>query len=126
MFNLSKDDVITTLNNYSKIMSRIVEVVDEIGFLTSKHDTLEIEKTELLGDPIDTVYVIAYDSHYDIYDWTSGEFPLDFLFEDEAAHKDWYKNKREEAKKRYENAQKKAQRERELIELKRLKKKYED
>lgn len=125
MFNLSKDDVMTTLSNYDKIMSRIVDVVDEIGFLTKEYDTLEIEKTEFLGDPIDTVYVVAYDSHYDMYDWTPGEFPLDFLFEDEAAHKDWYKNKREEAEKQYENARKKAQRERELNELNRLKKKYE-
>ena len=125
MFNLSKDDVITTLSNYDKIMSRIVDVVDEIGFLTKEYDTLEIEKTEFLGDPIDTVYVVAYDSHYDMYDWTCGEFPLNFLFEDEAAHKDWCKNKREETKRRYEEAQKKAQRERDLNELNRLKKKYE-
>lgn len=68
-------------------MSRIVDVVDEIGFLTSEYDTLEIENTEFLGDPINTVSVVAYDSHYDMYDWTSGEFPLDFLFEDETAHK---------------------------------------
>ena len=34
MFELSKEDVIKTLNNYEKILDRVREVVCEIGFLT--------------------------------------------------------------------------------------------
>lgn len=122
MFDLSKEDVLKTLKNYEKIMDRVAEVVEKIGFTTNEFDKFEPEKTEFEED---TVCVTAYDSHYDSYDSTSGSFPLDFLFEDEEQHKDWYKKKREKAKQERLQAEEREQRERELAELKRLKEKYE-
>lgn len=73
----------------------------------------------------DIVYVTAYDSHYDSYDATGGSFPLDFLFESEEHHKNWYKNKREKAEQERLQEEEQRQRERELAELQRLKEKYE-
>lgn len=122
MFDLSKEEVLRTLANYEKIMSRVDEVVDEIGFTTKEFNALDSEKTDFGKDK---VYVTAYDSHYDLYDSTSGYFPLDFLFESEDQHKDWYKNKREQAKKAEEQAEEQRQKELELSELQRLKEKYE-
>ena len=122
MFDLSKEEVLRTLANYEKIMSRVDEVVDEIGFTTKEFNALDSEKTDFGKDK---VYVTAYDSYYDLYDSTSGYFPLDFLFESEDQHKDWYKNKREQAKKAEEQAEEQRQKERELSELQRLKEKYE-
>ena len=89
MFDLTREDVLKTLENYEKIMDRVGEVVD------------------------------------DLYDSRSGSFPLDFLFEDEEHHKDWYKNKQEQAKMAEEQAEEQRQKERELSELQRLKEKYE-
>ena len=123
MFELSKEDVTKTLNNYEKILDRVREVVCEIGFLTNEYDTLEIEKTEFTEKE---VYVVAYDSHYDMYDATGGSFPIEFLFEDADKHKDWYKKKREERKKQYEIQEQQRQKERDLAELQRLKEKYEE
>lgn len=122
MFELSKEDVTKTLNNYEKILDRIREVVCEIGFLTNEYDTLEIEKTEFTEKE---VYVVAYDSHYDMYDATGGSFPIEFLFEDADKHKDWYKKKKEERKRQYEILKQQRQKERDLAELQRLKEKYE-
>jgi hypothetical protein len=122
MLDLSKEQVLDTLNNYEKIMDRVEEVVEEIGFINGEYDTLDLDKTEFTKD---TVHVVAYDSFYDLNDSTSGSFPLDFLFENEEQHKDWYENKRienQQAKKRMEEQR---QQERELAELKRLKAKYE-
>ena len=95
MFDLTKEQVLQTLANYEKIMDRVAEVVDEIGFTTTEFNAFESDKTEFDKD---TVYVTAYDSNYDSYDATSGSFPLDFLFESKECHKDWYKNKRETGK----------------------------
>ena len=78
MFDLTKEQVLQTLANYEKIMDRVAEVVDEIGFTTTEFNAFESDKTEFDKD---TVYVTAYDSNYDSYDATSGSFPLDFLFE---------------------------------------------
>ena len=122
MFELSKEDVIKTLNNYEKILDKVREVVHEIGFLTGEYDTLEIEKTEFTEK---NVHVVAYDSHYDMYDSTGGSFPIEFLFEDADNHKDWYKKKREEYKRQCELREQQRQKERELAELQRLKEKYE-
>lgn len=122
MFDLSKEDVLTTLKNYEKIMDRVAEVVGEIGFTTTEFNAFESEKTDFGND---TVYVTAYDSQYDLYDSTSGSFPLDFLFESEDQHKDWYKNKREQAKKERLQKEEQREKERELAELQRLKEKYE-
>lgn len=122
MFDLTKEQVLQTLANYEKIMDRVGEVVEEIGFTNTEFNAFEKDKTEFEED---TVYVTAYDSHYDSYDSTSGSFPLDFLFESEEQHKDWYKNKREQAKKERLQKEEQQERERELAELQRLKEKYE-
>lgn len=122
MFDLTKEQVLQTLENYEKIIDRVSEVVDEIGFTDTEFNKLDESETEFGKD---TVYVTAYDSHYDLYDSTSGSFPLDFLFESEKHHKDWYKNKREKAKQERLQAEKQRQKERELAELQRLKEKYE-
>lgn len=92
MFDLTREDVLKTLENHEKIMDRVAEVVDEIGFTTNEFNALESDKTEF---GIDAVHVTAYDSHSDLYDSISGSFPLDFLFENETQHKDWYQKKRE-------------------------------
>ncbi len=122
MFNLTKEQVLQTLENYEKIMDRVAEVIDEIGFTNEEFDAFESEKTDFGKD---TVYVTAYDSHYDLYDSRGGSFPLDFLFEDEEQHKDWYKNKQEQAEQERLREEEQKQQEQELAELKRLKEKYE-
>ena len=43
MFDLTRQELGQTLCNYEKILDRVREVVDEIGFLTAEYDTLEIE-----------------------------------------------------------------------------------
>lgn len=96
MFDLTREEVIKTLENYEKIMDRVADVVGEIGFTNEEFDALDSEKTDFGKDK---VYVTAYDSHYDLYDSRSGSFPLDFLFENEEQHKDWYKNKEVEKEK---------------------------
>lgn len=122
MFNLTKEQVLQTLENYERIMDRVGEVVDEIGFTNKEFDAFESEKTDFGKD---TVYVTAYDSHYDLYDSRSGSFPLAFLFESEEQHKDWYKNKQEQAEQERLREEEQKQEEQELAELKRLKEKYE-
>lgn len=122
MFDLTKEDVLKTLENYEKIMDRVAEVVDEIGFTTTEFNAFDLEKT-CFGK--DTVYVTAYDSHYDLYDSRSGSFPLDFMFESEEQHKDWYRNKIEKAKQETLQAEEQRQKEQELAELQRLKEKYD-
>ena len=122
MFDLTKEDVLKTLANYEKIMDRVAEVVDEIGFTDTEFNAFDSEKTDF-GE--DAVYVTAYDSHYDLYDSIGGSFPLDFLFESEEQHKDWYKNKREKAKQESLQEEEQRQKEQELAELQRLKEKYE-
>lgn len=62
MFDLTREDVLKTLENYEKIMDKVAEVVDEIGFTDSEFNALESDKTYFGKD---TVYVTAYDSHYD-------------------------------------------------------------
>lgn len=37
MFNLTKEQVLQTLENYEKIMDRVAEVIDEIGFTSLMH-----------------------------------------------------------------------------------------
>ena len=120
MFDLTKEQVLQTLKNYEKIMDRVADIVEEIGFIDTEFDTFEEDKTHF-GE--DTVYVTAYDSHYDLYDAASGSFPLDFLFEGNEQHKDWYKNKIEKEKQELLQAEKQMQKERELAELQRLKEK---
>lgn len=46
MFQMTKEDAMNTLKNYSMLMSRVKEVVDEIGFLDKEFDTLDINKTD--------------------------------------------------------------------------------
>ena len=122
MFDLSKQEVLDTLKNYEKIIERVHEVVGEIGFLSGEYDALESDKTEFDDD---TVYVTAYDSHYDLYDSTGGSFSIDFLFESEEQHKDWYRIKRDKEQKEKELREEQRKKERELAELQRLKEKYE-
>lgn len=119
---MTRQELGQTLCNYEKILDRVREVVDEIGFLTAEYDTLEIEQT---GFSEDLVHVVAHDSHYDLYDATSGSFPISFLFEAEDCHKDWYKKKREERERQLELERQQAQKEKELKQLQRLKEKYE-
>ena len=76
MFQMTKEDAMNTLKNYSMLMSRVREVVDEIGFLDKEFDTLDINKTDFTKD---SVHVVAYDGHYDLYDSVSCKFPLEFL-----------------------------------------------
>lgn len=90
MFQMTKEDAMNTLKNYSMLMSRVIEVVDEIGFLDKEFDTLDINKTDFTKD---SVHVVAYDGHYDLYDSVSCKFPLEFLFEPAEMHKDWYRKK---------------------------------
>ena len=125
LLGLSREDVLVALNNYDQIMKRVEEVVDEIGFLTPAYYALEIGETKFTGNPIDTVHIVAYDMYDDEYDSISGKFPLDFLFEDAEAHKNWYKKKREEAERRRALARERERNESELRELERLKAKYE-
>ena len=72
MFDLTKEQVLQTLKNYEKIMDRVADIVEEIGFIDTEFDTFEEDKTHF-GE--DTVYVTAYDSHYDLYDAVSVRFP---------------------------------------------------
>lgn len=126
MFDLTREEVLKTLDNYEKIMDRVREVVGEIGFTNGEFDTFEANKTEFETELGTTnVCVTAYDSAYDLYDATSGSFPLDFLFEDESQHKDWYKKKREQARRDRILAEEQRKKEQELAELQRLKEKYE-
>ena len=122
MFDLSKQEVLTTLKNHEKLIKRVHEVVNEIGFLNEEYDKLESDKIDFSEDE---VYVTAYDSHYDLYDSTSGSFPIDFLFEKEEQHKDWYKKKQELLQKEKQLKEEQQKRNRELAELQRLKEKYE-
>ena len=62
MFDLTKEQVLQTLANYEKIIDRVGEVVDEIGFTESEFDAFESEKT-VFGK--DEVSVTVYVSHYD-------------------------------------------------------------
>lgn len=87
MFQMTKEDAMDTLKNYSMLMSRVIEVVDEIGFLDKEFDTLDINKTDFTKD---SVHVVAYDGHYDLYDSVSCKFPLEFLFEIGASADDEY------------------------------------
>lgn len=67
----------------------------------------------------------VYDSHYDMYDSTSGSFPIRFLSEDESEHKDWYAKKRESLEQARETERLAQEEYRERAELERLKNKYE-
>lgn len=44
MFDLTREDVLKTLENYEKIMDRVAEVIDEIGFTNEEFDAFESEK----------------------------------------------------------------------------------
>jgi hypothetical protein len=58
MFDLSKEDVLTTLKNYEKIMDRVAEVVGEIGFTDVEFNAFESEKTVNWGD----IYIFLCDN----------------------------------------------------------------
>lgn len=103
MFQMTKEDAMNTLKNYSMLMSRVREVVDEIGFLDKEFDTLDINKTDFTKD---SVHVVAYDGHYDLYDSVSCKFPLEFLFEPAEMHKDWYRKKCEAEEKKNKQKEK--------------------
>lgn len=122
MFQMTKEDAMNTLKNYSMLMSRVREVVDEIGFLDKEFDTLDINKTDFTKD---SVHVVAYDGHYDLYDSVSCKFPLEFLFEPAEMHKDWYRKKCEAEEKKKQAEREEAEKEEELRLLKKLKLKYE-
>lgn len=122
MFNLTKEQILQTLANYEKIKNRVAEVVDEIGLTDTEFNALEENETEFEKD---TVYVTVYDSHYDLYDSKRGSFPLNFLFENEEQHKNWYRNKMEKEKQERLQAEEQRQKEQELAELQRLKEKYD-
>lgn len=122
MFQMTKEDVLNTIKNYSILMSRVREVVDEIGFLDKEFDTLDINRTNFTKD---SVQVVAYDGHYDLYDSISCEFPLEFLFEPAEMHTNWYKNKCEAEEKKRQAEEEDAEKEEELQLLKKLKLKYE-
>lgn len=102
MFQMTKEDAMKTLKNYSMLMSRVREVVDEIGFLSKEFNMLDINKTNFTKD---SVHVVAYDGHYDTYDSVSCKFPLEFLFEPAEMHKDWYRKNAKQKKRK--NRQKK-------------------
>ena len=55
MFQMTKEDAMNTLKNYSMLMSRVREVVDEIGFLDKEFDTLDINKTDFTKDSVHVV-----------------------------------------------------------------------
>jgi hypothetical protein len=59
MLDLSKEKVLLTLKNYEKIMDRVKEVVEEIGFTNSEYDTLNLDETEFTED---SVYIDIPDS----------------------------------------------------------------
>lgn len=122
MEKLSLENIKETIKNMEIIMNRVSEVVEEIGFLTSEFDTLDIEKTEFDDKK---VYVTAYDSHYDMYDSESGSFPIEFLVESAEKHQGWYQKIREEREKIKEEKRNQEIRDKELQELERLKAKYE-
>ena len=122
MFQMTKENAMNTLKNYSMLMSRVREVVDEIGFLDKEFDTLDINKTNFTED---SVHVVAYDGHYDIYDSISCKFPLEFLFESVEMHKDWYRKKCEAEENKKQAEKEEAEKEEELRLLKKLKSKYE-
>lgn len=122
MFQMTKEDAMNTLKNYSMLMSRVREVVDEIGFLDKEFDTLDINKTDFTKD---SVHVVAYDGHYDLYDSVSCKFPLEFLFEPAEMHKDWYRKKCEAEEKKKQAEREEAEKEEKLRLLKKLKLKYE-
>lgn len=109
MFQMTKEDAMNTLKNYSMLMSRVKEVVHEIGFLDKEFDTLDINKTHFTKD---SVHVVAYDGHYDMYDFVSCKFPLEFLFEPAEMHKDWYKEKREAEEKKKTGRKRRGRKER--------------
>lgn len=119
---LTEEQILTTICDYNRILDRVEDVADEIGFLTDEFDTLEPDKTEFYGD---MVRITAYDSHYDMYDSTSGSFPIRFLSEDESEHKDWYAKKRESLEQARETERLAQEEYRERAELERLKNKYE-
>ena len=120
---LTKEQILTTICDYKRILDRVKDVADEIGFLTDEFDTLEPDKTEFYGD---MVRITAYDSHYDMYDSTSGSFPIRFLSEDESEHKDWYAKKRESLEQARETERLAQEERKERAELERLRKKYEE
>ena len=44
MFDLTKEQVLQTLKNYEKIMDRVADIVEEIGFIDTEFDTFEEDK----------------------------------------------------------------------------------
>lgn len=126
MFDVTREDYLKVITEYQemekKLIKRVEEVVEEIGFTNKEFDTLEIGRIEF-GQK--NVYVTAFDSHYDMYDSISGSFPIDFLFEDAEQHKDWYQKKRELAEQEKERREEEEKRQYELKEYERLKAKFE-
>lgn len=42
---LTEEQILTTICDYKRILDRVKDVADEIGFLTDEFDTLEPDKT---------------------------------------------------------------------------------
>ena len=57
---LTEEQILTTICDYKRILDRVKDVADEIGFLTDEFDTLEPDKTEFYGD---MVRITAYDTN---------------------------------------------------------------
>jgi hypothetical protein len=85
MFDLSKEEIIQAIENCNKIINRIEEIAKEIGFLNKEFKNLS--STEITEN---FIYITA-SNNYGNSTTTSG-FPIDFLFDDEGQHKDWFKN----------------------------------
>ena len=48
MFDLTREDVLKTLENYEKIMDRVAEVIDEIGLMHLNQKKPILEKIQFM------------------------------------------------------------------------------
>ena len=48
MFDLTKEQVLQTLKNYEKIMDRVADIVEEIGFIDTEFEDVYKRQQQLL------------------------------------------------------------------------------
>ena len=117
------DEIVKINKEYEKmhdfVEDRVRKICSEIGFIDK---TWDIERFEIDNE---NIYVTAYDTLYDMYDWKNTVFPLSWITSD-SWREEW--EKQQEIKKQKEKEEKKRQdklkEDKEYLEFLRLSEKF--
>ena len=121
MYIKTKEDILMLSKMQDELERKVIEVAEYLGIIDRCWHYESFDICE------DRIHIVVYDYYYDLHDTKGDSFPIECVLDEEYLKN--YKTQCEEAKLRYEEAQKlkkqKEHEEKERKELERLKAKYE-